>query len=78
MFVPLIHNHVEITQRRGGTQTHRALAAMREQMFSPEHSRPSAAHVAIVITDGESEEPEETVLQARLAHEAGIHVSVII
>jgi hypothetical protein len=54
--------------------THLALADMREKMFSPAHSRSTAAHVAIVITDGESEEPEETAREANLAHLAGIQV----
>jgi len=67
----------QITQRRGGTQTHRALAAMRLQMFSPEHSRSTAAHVAIVITDGESEEPADTAIEAALVHEQGINVIAI-
>jgi hypothetical protein len=65
-----------ITQRRGGTQTHKALADMREKMFSPAHSRSTAAHVAIVITDGESEEPEETAREANLAHLAGIQARI--
>ena len=47
-----------ITQRRGETGTALALQRMREEMFSPAYARTlsDVPRVAIVITDGESDE----------------------
>jgi hypothetical protein len=67
----------KITQRRGGTRTDLALSTMRREMFAARHSRSNAAHVAIVVTDGESEEPSLTLEEARLVHDAGIIVIAI-
>lgn len=73
-----IKNEIKaISQKRGGTRTDIALEQMRVEMFSRQHTRPNAAAVAIVITDGESEYPDLTAEQAKLAHEAGIQVLAI-
>jgi hypothetical protein len=47
-------------------------------MFSAEHgSRRDVAHICMVITDGVSRYPEQTAVEARLLHQAGIDVFAI-
>jgi len=53
-----------IAQRRGATETAMALERMRTEMFSTAHARSEVPHVAIVITDGESEDPVATAIEA--------------
>ena len=57
-----------IRQQRGETYTHLALKRLREEMFSPRYARPWVRHVAIIITDGESNYPQETKKEAALCH----------
>lgn len=66
-----------IKQKRGETYTHLALKRLREEMFSKQYARPWVRHVAIVITDGESNYPKETEKEARLCHEANIQTFAI-
>lgn len=66
-----------IVQRRGATETAMALERMRTEMFSDAHARRGVPHVAIVITDGESEDPVATAIEAGMVHEAGITVFAI-
>ena len=37
-------------------------------------SRPNARNIAIIVTDGESNDKDATLRQARTAREAGIHM----
>jgi len=67
----------EIKQKRGETYTHLALKRLREEMFSPQYARSWVRHVAIVITDGESNYPEETKKEAKLCHEANFQVFAV-
>ena len=46
-------------------------------MFSSDHARSSAHHVAIIITDGESEEPASTAEEALTARKKGIRLFAI-
>nr|KAG5705131.1 hypothetical protein BaRGS_030848 [Batillaria attramentaria] len=50
-----------------------ALDYLRTSMFTPENGdRPNVPNVGIVITDGKSSDPAETVMAARAARDAGI------
>ena len=62
---------------RGETYTHDALRRMRTDMFSDAYARPGVPHIAIVITDGESNYPEQTAAEASLVHEQGIQVGIL-
>lgn len=66
-----------IKQQRGETYTHLALKRLREEMFSPKYARSWVRHVAIVITDGESNYPKETKKEAQLCHQEGIQTFAI-
>lgn len=50
---------------------------MVDEGFSPNVARPGAAHVAIVITDGQSKDTKATIAAAKAAHRAGIYVFAI-
>jgi len=67
---------VEIQQLRGSTGTHLALLQLRK-MFSGRYNRPGASRVAIVITDGESDKPDETAIEADAVPAEGIVVFAI-
>lgn len=66
-----------IKQARGETYTHLALKRLREDMFAKQYSRPWVRHVAIVITDGESNYPRETEREAQLCHDENIQVFAV-
>lgn len=66
----------KIQQLRGSTGTHLALLQLRK-MFSGRYNRPGASRVAIVITDGESDKPDETAIEADAVHAEGIVVFAI-
>jgi len=50
---------------------------MREEMFSAQRARPWTHHIAIVITDGESNYPDRTAREAALAHADKIEIIAI-
>ncbi|XP_064601429.1 collagen alpha-3(VI) chain-like [Liolophura sinensis] len=55
-----------------GTFTHKALKAVREEMLTPDNGdRPDVPNIVIVLTDGQSRKPEETVTEAAMLREAG-------
>lgn len=55
-----------------GTFTHKALQAVREEMFLPDKGdRPDVPNIVIVLTDGRSRKPEETVKEAAMLRENG-------
>ncbi|XP_046580211.1 cartilage matrix protein-like [Haliotis rubra] len=66
-----------IPHKAQGTNTGDALRFVVEQGFSPKVARPGVAHVAIVITDGQSKDTEATTAAAEAAHRAGIYVFAI-
>ncbi|XP_071093075.1 vitrin-like [Haliotis cracherodii] len=60
----------------GRTDTGLGIAFMRvEQMLA--HRRPSATHIAIVMTDGDSHEPQKTRTEAALARDDDINMFAI-
>lgn len=59
----------------GGTNTADALAAM-VGMFA-DQGRPDIPYVGIVMTDGISDDPTDTILQAQNAKNKGIHIVAI-
>ncbi|XP_046378047.2 cartilage matrix protein-like [Haliotis rufescens] len=66
-----------IPHKAQGTNTGDALRFVVDEGFSPNVARPGAAHVAIVITDGQSKDTEATIAAAKAAHRAGIYVFAI-
>ncbi|ELT96727.1 hypothetical protein CAPTEDRAFT_109203 [Capitella teleta] len=65
-----------ITQARGSTNTASALHSIRREFFE-EQGRTGVVKVAIVITDGQSNEAQATKRQAQLLRDAGVHVFAI-
>ena len=62
----------------GTTNTAEALRVMRNVMFTEENGdRPDAINVGVVITDGKSNNREETLQEAVATRKAGIHLVVI-
>ncbi|XP_045165576.2 uncharacterized protein LOC123529337 [Mercenaria mercenaria] len=60
---------------RGSTNTGLALQVMRQKMFTTQAGdRPTAPNFALVITDGQSDNPADTKKQADLVKNQGIHV----
>lgn len=68
-----------IPYRYGSTNIAHAFRTMRTRMFTPENGdRPEARNIAFLITDGVSNiEHYQTIPQAKLAHDANIHVYAI-
>jgi len=66
-----------IKQMRGETYTHDALRVARTEMLSPQRTRPTVPHISIVITDGESNNPDQTALEADHMHREGIQTFAI-
>ncbi|KAI0238260.1 Cartilage matrix protein [Lamellibrachia satsuma] len=67
-----------IAHIRGDTNTASALRYMRTVMFSAKNgARPDIPHIAIVITDGKSNNPQITQMEAAKAHAQGIHLFAI-
>lgn len=65
----------KIPYSRRSTNTAAALKYAREVMFtSGNGDRNSVQDIVIVITDGESNEQDETLTEARLIRQEGIHV----
>ena len=63
----------EIPYTHGTTNTAAALKLIREQVFQPNvGDRDDLNNVAILLTDGNSNDFAQTLLQARLAREQGI------
>lgn len=60
---------------RGGTDTGFALKNIREYGFRL--ARSNVAHILIVVTDGLSRDPSDTLLQASLLKEIGINIFAI-
>lgn len=76
------HTHKElkdnirvIEQKRGETYSDKALNLLRTEMFVK--ARSWVPRVAIFITDGESNYPEDTAKAAKLAHQAGIQIFAV-
>jgi uncharacterized protein YegL len=57
-----------------GTNTHLALNLLRTSGFANSRANEGIPRVAIVLTDGQSNDPEATVLASTLLHQAGINV----
>ena len=47
------------------------------QGLSPDKTRPDIPHIAIILTDGMSQDMTETLTEANNVHEAGISAFVI-
>ncbi len=67
-----------ITQTRGETNTAAALRDVRRHYFSAERSaRAGIVRLAIIVTDGRSDDPARTALEAALLRNTGVHVFAI-
>ncbi|XP_067664921.1 cartilage matrix protein-like [Haliotis asinina] len=67
----------KIPHKAQGTNTGDALRFVVDEGFAPKVARPGVAHVAVVITDGQSKDTEATIAAAKAAHRAGIYVFAI-
>ncbi|XP_067667687.1 collagen alpha-3(VI) chain-like [Haliotis asinina] len=64
--------------RGGNTKVNEALDYVRKVMFAPENgARDSASDIAVILTDGESDNTELTKVSASLAKKAGIQIFAI-
>ncbi|XP_050403925.2 cartilage matrix protein [Patella vulgata] len=61
----------------GGTNTAAAIKYVAEIGFSPIIARPGVAHVAVIITDGQSKDAEATLREAEAAKKSGIYMFAI-
>ena len=61
----------------GGTRTGATLQYIRKRGFGQERARRHVAHIAILLTDGQSEDMEETIREAKLAHKQGIYLFAV-
>ena len=61
----------------GGTRTGATLQYIRKRGFSNEHARRHVAHLAIILTDGQSEDMDKTIREAKLAHKQGIYLFTV-
>ncbi|XP_041351171.1 collagen alpha-4(VI) chain-like [Gigantopelta aegis] len=62
----------------GGTNTDGALKFVRQNSFTAAHgSRPGAARILVVLTDGQSNSKTQTISESQLLHQAGIEVMSI-
>ena len=67
-----------IAHIRGDTNTASALRYMRTEMFTEKNgARSDIPHIAIVITDGKSNNPQITRMEAAKAQAEGIHMFAI-
>ena len=73
-----IIEHVQsIPYTRGGTNTAAALQYVTDNMFTqPNGDRNNARNIAFLITDGQSNNRENTMRQAKLLKDKGIHLFV--
>lgn len=61
-----------MVQMRGDTNTAAALAYVQDVMLTSEYgARPDVAHVIIVLTDGKSNDPKQTAIEAKRAKSRG-------
>ncbi|KAH9509841.1 hypothetical protein Btru_045385 [Bulinus truncatus] len=61
-----------------GTNTYQALEYARTTAFTSAHgARPDVAHIAIVMTDGESSDKDKTKQEAQLLKGTGVHVLAV-
>ena len=67
----------KVEYTHGTTNTAAALRMLRNEMFRGTMDRPAIKNVAILFTDGGSNDFEETIKEARLAREQGIILIVI-
>ncbi|KAL4224060.1 collagen [Mactra antiquata] len=73
----LLQKISRLSHLSGGTNTAEALSYLYEKGMSSEKTRPDIPHIAIVLTDGQSQDPKSTKAKAKLLHDAGISVFVI-
>ena len=66
-----------VHQITGGTNTADALKTMRKEYFIPGNSRGDVIKMAIVITDGKSNDRSATIEQAKLLKAEGVHVFAV-
>ena len=50
---------------------------LREVFSTKNGARPGAAHIAVVITDGVSSRPDQTMQQIELTHKSGVYVFTV-
>ena len=68
---------IDATYLQGGTRTGGALRYIRQRGFSKEYARSSVAHIAIILTDGQSSDIQVTVTEAERARNDGIYLFAI-
>lgn len=61
----------------GGTNTALAINHARKHILANGNSRSYAAHVIIILSDGQSNDMKQTIDEARLAHEEGILIFAV-
>ena len=67
-----------IEQTRGETNTAAALHDIRRHFFNAKHSpRAAIVRIAIIVTDGRSDDSRATSHEARLLRESGVHVFAV-
>lgn len=66
-----------VTYEGLGTNTAEALSYLHVKGMTPEQLRPGLPHIAIVLTDGQSQDSQATLRQAEIVHRTGITVFVI-
>ena len=67
-----------IEQTRGETNTAAALHDIRRHFFSVKHSpRDGIVRIAIIVTDGRSDDPLATSREATLLRDSGVHVFAV-
>ena len=62
---------------QGATRTGSVIKYLREYGFSKQYARASVAHVAILLTDGQSTDTHLTVSEAKLAQREGIYLYAV-
>ena len=68
----------KIKQVRGDTNTPSAISYTRDVMFTATHgARQNVSHIAIIMTDGKSNEPKVTAKEAAKMRMYGIHVFAV-
>ena len=69
---------IRVPHSRGDTNTAAALTFLKDNMFQFQHGgRPGVPRVAIVLTDGESNDPMQTAYVAEAARRMGIQIFAI-
>ncbi|WAR25565.1 COCA1-like protein, partial [Mya arenaria] len=76
--VDLVTAIENIPYRRGSTDTAAGIKTAVDEMFVPDKGdRPGVPNIMIIITDGASDDPANTIAQSMRAHEAGIRCIAI-